>query len=455
LLKKLLVSGILITSDALLLYAIFYMAVILRRILAPLIEPLYIIDVTLEWQTALPIAQVGILVGIVIFFFQGLYPGYGLTAVKELERMSKSVTLIFFLLAAIFYLNKPFQELPRSVLIVAWALALGILPVAHFVLRNLLSRCSWYGVPVVVYGDGEWAKQVSKSLRSVRRLGWHPQTIFPLQDIGKGDPAVQTQVLIIAASMDYPIVKYARILNQQFQKVILVREADKFGSFWVEPRDLDGNLGLEYSYHLMKNEVIGAKRCIDILVSLFLLVILSPLLVFLAALIAIESPGSPFFYQERLGQNQRRFRVLKFRTMFLNAEQQLEKFLQDNPEARAEYEEFHKLRHDPRVLRVGKWLRRFSLDEFPQLWNVLRGEMSLVGPRAYMPSELGDIGEYAPVILRVKPGITGWWQVMGRHQVSFQQRLQKDEYYISNWSLWMDFYILMKTVWVVLTAGGA
>jgi undecaprenyl-phosphate galactose phosphotransferase len=104
---------------------------------------------------------------------------------------------------------------------------------------------------------------------------------------------------------------------------------------------------------------------------------------------------------------------------------------------------------------VGKWLRIFSLDEFPQLLNVLRGEMSLVGPRAYMPSELGDIGEYASVILRVKPGITGWWQVMGRHQKSFRQRLQMDEYYISNWSLWMDIYILMKTVWVVLVGSGA
>ncbi|MGB7537216.1 MAG: hypothetical protein WBM17_01635, partial [Anaerolineales bacterium] len=196
-LKKILVSGILILADALLLFAIFYLAVILRRILAPLIQSFYIIDVSLQWETALPIAQVGILVGIVIFFFQGLYPGYGLTAVKELERMSKSVTLIFFLLAAIFYLNKPFQELPRSVLIVALVLALGILPVAHFVLRNFLSRFSWYGVPVVVYGDGAWAKQVSSSLRSVRRLGWHPQTILPLQDIGKSNPTVQTQVLII------------------------------------------------------------------------------------------------------------------------------------------------------------------------------------------------------------------------------------------------------------------
>jgi Undecaprenyl-phosphate galactose phosphotransferase WbaP len=454
-LKKILVSGIFILADTVLLFAIFYLAFVLRGILAPWIRFLAIIDTSVPWEAALPIARVGILVGVTTFFFQGLYPGYGFTAVKELERMSKSVTLIFFLLSATFYLNKPFQELPRSVLVRAWILALGILPVAHFALRNLLSRCSWYGVPVVVFGDGEWARQVAQSLSSVRRMGWHPQTILPLEEIGKENPAVKSQVTIIAASMDYPVEKYARLLNRQFQKVILVREADKFGSFWVEPRDLDGNLGLEYSYHLIKNEVIWSKRFLDILGSVFLLLFLGPLLALLAALIAIESPGSPFFYQERLGQNRRRFRVLKFRTMFINAEQQLERFLQYNTKARTEYEEFHKLKHDPRMSRVGKWLRIFSLDEFPQLWNVLRGEMSLVGPRAYLPSELGDMGDYASVILCVKPGITGWWQVMGRHQKSFQQRLQLDEYYISNWSLWMDIYILMKTVWVVLAGGGA
>lgn len=453
--KKILVSGIFMIADALLLYAVFFLAVILRGILAPLIGFLVVIDVNLNWETALPIAQLGILVGIATFLFQGFYPGYGLTAVKELERISKSVTLIFFLLAAVFYLNKPFQELPRSVLLIAWVLALGILPVAHFALRNILSRFSWYGVPVVIFGDDEWAQQVSRSLCSVRRLGWRPQAILPLHEMEKEHPTVQTQVMIIAASLDYPIEKYTRILNRHFQKVILVREADKFGSLWVEPRDLDGNLGLEFSYHLLGNTAIWSKRCLDILGSLVIFVIICPLLVILGLLIAIESPGPVVFFQERLGQNMRRFRVLKFRTMLNNAEPLLEKFLQENTLARAEYEKYHKLRHDPRVTRVGKWLRKYSLDEFPQLWNVLRGEMSLVGPRAYMPSELEEIGEYAPVILRVRPGITGWWQVMGRHQTSFRQRLQKDEYYISNWSFWMDIYIIMKTVWVVLTASGA
>ena len=140
--------------------------------------------------------------------------------------------------------------------------------------------------------------------------------------------------------------------------------------------------------------------------------------------------------------------------MVKNAEEILDTYLNNNPEAYAEYKEFHKLNDDPRITGLGKFLRKYSLDELPQLWNVLRGDMSLVGPRAYMPSELEDIGDFTDNILRVRPGMTGWWQVMGRHTTTFQARLRMDEYYISNWSLWMDLYIFYKTIWVVFGGTG-
>ncbi len=162
-----------------------------------------------------------------------------------------------------------------------------------------------------------------------------------------------------------------------------------------------------------------------------------------------------FFYQERLGEGFKRFNIIKFRTMTLDAKQRLSELLQKDSGARAEYQKYHKLTNDPRLTRLGKWLRRFSLDELPQLLNVLKGDMSVMGPRAYLPSELNEMGNYAPTILRIKPGLTGWWQVMGRHNTTFEQRLRLDEYYISNWSLWMDFYILLKTVWVVQSGKGA
>jgi len=448
--KNWLVSAIFILSDAAILYSIFRLATTLRNMLTPLLEGRIV-----AWQTVAPLAQLGILFGTIVFMIEGLYPGYGLTAVKELQRISKSVTLVFLFLAGVSYLNKPFQEFSRAFLLISWFLALALLPLGHFILRNIISRFSWYGAPIMVFGDGEWAQQIVDSLKQVRRLGWRPAMVLPINAIKHGMKNARFNVAIFAPSSDLSVDKYARILNQNFSKVILVKKTGGLGSVWVQPRDVDGQLGLEFHYNLFDRSARWIKRLMDLWMGLAFLILLSPLLGFLCLLIVLDSPGPVFFYQERLGKDVKRFKIIKFRTMAVDAEQKLSELLQNDPAARAEYRRHHKLADDPRLTRTGKWLRRFSLDELPQFLNVLKGEMSLVGPRAYMPSELNEIGDYAPVILRIQPGLTGWWQVMGRHGTTFEQRLRMDEYYISNWSLWMDFYILMKTVWVVLGGKGA
>ncbi len=444
-----LVSGIFIVNDAAILYGIFRLVAVLRNMLIP-----WLGGVDVVWEVVVPLAQLGILFGIVIFMIEGLYPGYGLTAVRELERMSKSVTLVFFFLAGVSYLNKPFQGFSRAFLLFSWFLALIILPLSHFVLRNIISRFSWYGIPVVIFGNGVLAQQIATSLKRVRRLGWSSTIILPIKAIEQEGKDTKMEIAIFAPSRGLPIDRYARILNQNFRKVILVRQAENLGSLWVEPRDLDGQLGLEFHYHLLEGYVGWIKRLIDLGAGLTILILLFPILAILSLIIVLDSPGPVFFYQERLGQGFKRFKVIKFRTMAVDAEQKLSELLQNDPVAQAEYEKYHKLTNDPRVTRFGKWLRRFSLDELPQLWNALKGEMSLVGPRAYMSSELEAIGDYAPTIFRIKPGLTGWWQVMGRHETTFEQRLRMDEYYISNWSLWMDIYILIKTIWVMIGGRG-
>ena len=140
--------------------------------------------------------------------------------------------------------------------------------------------------------------------------------------------------------------------------------------------------------------------------------------------------------------------------MYKDADKKLEEVLAADPEAFTEYQTYQKLANDPRVTRMGRVFRPYSLDELPQFINVLKGDMNLIGPRSYLPRELEIMGEYAQVILKVKPGITGWWQVMGRNATSFKERLQLDEYYISNWSIWLDIYIMIKTVWVLLRGEG-
>lgn len=189
-------------------------------------------------------------------------------------------------------------------------------------------------------------------------------------------------------------------------------------------------------------DVLGAAACL--LAGL-------PVLVSLGVLIRWDSPG-PILYRRRvLGVGGREFDAFKFRTMIVDADE----FLRQHPDLWAEYQKNIKLKNDPRVTRMGHWLRRLSLDELPQLFNVLRGEMSLVGPRMIAPEELARYGEFGAKRLSVKPGITGLWQVSGRQDLSYETRIRLDMEYVDNWSLWLDVRILLRTIPAVLKMSGA
>jgi undecaprenyl-phosphate galactose phosphotransferase len=176
----------------------------------------------------------------------------------------------------------------------------------------------------------------------------------------------------------------------------------------------------------------------------------------LVVLIRLESKGNAIFKQKRFGKNGKVFSCYKYRSMYQNGDEILREYLRNNPEEVAYYEIYHKYRNDPRVTKIGKILRASSLDELPQFYNILRGDMNLIGPRPYMLSEREKIGLYnEDIILKVKPGITGLWQVLGRNNLSFQERIELDKWYIQNWSLWIDFVIFMKTIKVVLSKVGA
>jgi lipopolysaccharide/colanic/teichoic acid biosynthesis glycosyltransferase len=182
-------------------------------------------------------------------------------------------------------------------------------------------------------------------------------------------------------------------------------------------------------------------------------------------LIKLDSPGPVFYSQERisldrrkkkrLGADTRKIFIYKFRSMYVNADQALATYLANNPQARLEWDRTQKLQNDPRCTRVGKWLRKFSIDEIPQLYNVLRGEMSLVGPRPIMTDQVKPYGQSIETYTGVRPGLTGFWQVSGRNTTTFQERARFDLYYVHNWSIWLDLYILARTIWVVLSRYGA
>lgn len=197
------------------------------------------------------------------------------------------------------------------------------------------------------------------------------------------------------------------------------------------------------------------SRAIDIVGALLILTVAFPFLLILAALLLLDSPGPLFFAQQRIGRDGRAFPCLKFRTMCRNADQALQLHLAASNAARAEWARDHKLRDDPRITRLGKIVRKLSLDEFPQLINILRGEMSLVGPRPIIRSEAIRYGRYFDEYCRVKPGLTGLWQVSGRNNVTYRRRVSLDCYYVRNKNVLMDLMILFRTIPAVLSAKGS
>ena len=213
----------------------------------------------------------------------------------------------------------------------------------------------------------------------------------------------------------------------------------------------------KYTEVLVKNEPNKIiKRTIDIIGAIVGIVFLIPLTIGIAiAKVILKDKGPIIYTQNRIGKDGKVFKMYKYRSMVVGADEILEKYLAENEEAREEYKINKKLKEDPRVTKIGKFIRETSLDEFPQFINVLKGEMSLVGPRPYLEREIEDMGNYYPQIIALKPGVTGFWQVSGRNDVTFKDRLEMDREYYNTRSLKLDFKLLIKTVSKVFNKEGA
>ena len=193
------------------------------------------------------------------------------------------------------------------------------------------------------------------------------------------------------------------------------------------------------------------KLAIDYALALPGLLLIAPLFILLAILVKLDSPGPVFHRRRVLGQDGRVFDAFKFRTMYVNGDEILARY----PKLRQELDKNYKLKCDPRVTRVGTFLRKFSLDELPQLLNVLARDMSLIGPRIIAPDEISKYGQYGPALMTVMPGLTGLWQVSGRSNTTYDERVSLDMHYITEWSVWLDIKILLRTIPAVLKGDGA
>jgi exopolysaccharide biosynthesis polyprenyl glycosylphosphotransferase len=273
-------------------------------------------------------------------------------------------------------------------------------------------------------------------------------------------PVLAHRLKIPYAVVAMPGVDSAKLLQiverigGKFSHLLIIPDLFGFATLGVPAKNLGGILGVEVRQQLLLPGPRLAKRIMDVALTCFGGMFVMPFLLLIAALIKLDSKGPVFYTQKRLGRDGEFFKAYKFRTMHGDGEERLKTILDADPALRAEYEIYHKLRKDPRVTRVGRILRKFSLDEFPQLLNVVLGDMSLVGPRPYIERELTEMSGQEKIILRAPPGMTGMWQVSDRNATSFAQRCQIDVYYVRNWSPWLDIHILAKTFGVVIKGSG-
>lgn len=395
---------------------------------------------------------------------------------EETRAVLRACTFAAVFAVALSFAEHTADTLSRLVIAGIWLATLIVVPLARYYTKRLLLHAGVWGKRVLIVGGGETAVQVYERIRTNPVLGYEPVAFVDDDPERRGreqhglpvcGPLSAIPELTQRFAVKDVVIAMPQLPREQLLHLVSVCEGhiesirvvpDMFGlaSAGVEAEDLDGVLLLHMRWNLAKPWNLALKRAFDLLAATVTTLLLAPVLALVALAIRLDSPGPVFFLQNRLGRGRRSFQCIKFRTMYLDAEERLRAYVANHPESQAEWEQFAKLKtFDPRVTRVGWLLRRVSLDELPQLMNVLRGQMSLVGPRPYLPSETARMGDSVDTILKAPPGITGLWQVSGRNQLTFAQRLRLDEYYARNWSLWMDVVVLAKTIGAVLRRDGA
>lgn len=397
-----------------------------------------------------------------------LYPGAGLSPVDELRGIVRSTFLAVICLSAMNVAFGQFHRIEFAVFACAAVSIAVLLPVVRFAARMCLSRMSWWGTRALLVGS----RQDCDYVRS-RSQVWRKSGIILADSICVPESANQNRdrarqidatadVLRLACRRRAPMVAFA---SPHLQSVAS-RLSLQFPSLvWVDhaPADVNGDasdlvslFSSRVSRPLLRFTPRLVKRCLDLAICIPGLIVLALPMAAIAVAIKICSPGPVFYGPIRIGRHGEKFRSWKFRSMVPNAEEVLQQKLASDPEARREWERDVKLKSDPRIIPgIGNLLRSWSLDELPQLWNVLLGEMSLVGPRPIATYEIVRYQEQYYEYTQMSPGITGLWQVSGRNNTTFSTRVLMVQQYATNWSLWLDAWILAKTPIVVITKHGA
>jgi len=421
----------------------------------------------------------------VVYPLFGLYPGVGLNPILEFRQSAIAASLVYgILIIAGTTLGVQqnwqlgaLQNFEIWVLVLGWIIAFIFAPLFRLTIRRVVASKGWWAQPILIIGDGQVASEAFHSVERTRLHGLRPAGIVGDPNEHWGDDS-QAQQYFLGALDELPEIAesqraYWALLTPRYlskaavnlvgavvPNVIMLPESDFIPCLWNRPQEIMGRSALHVQERLLLPMPRLLKRTLDIVLVSMIGIVISPLLFSLAVLIKLTSHGPIFYRQRRIGYRGKIFSMWKFRSMICDADRKLEEYFEKHPELQEIWEREHKLKNDPRMTRVGRVMRKWSLDELPQLWNVFCGDMSLVGPRPIVDSEEGraylrDHAEEFSQYVRVVPGITGLWQVSGRNLTTYQERVRLDNYYVRNWSPWLDIYILLKTFRAVVMCHGA
>jgi len=472
--KAIFFGSALAATDILSLWLSFCLAYVLRRQALPNIlsisqEPLGFAFLA---KTNFTLAASLILL---IFLFDKLYT-QRFAFWEETRYVLKAIVLSFIALMLIIFISRRYESFSRAVIIFTCLFSTVLIPVMRFLIKNIFYSFAALRRKIFILGTNHLGSLVAKEISRNKILGYEIAGFLTeeKEKIGQsieGYPVIgeisefetlskQHQVKeIIVALSGHSRNDLLQLLGHFEEKVESIRIIPTIGDIFsagVKIEILGDILSLTVPRNLFKPNQLIVKSIFEFVITSMITLVLSPVLLIISLAIKLDSPGPIFYIQKRLGKDKKIFDLIKFRSMYVDGDQKLAVYLEKNPEAKREWETYRKLRgYDPRVTRVGRVIRKYSLDELPQLFNFFKRDLNLVGPRPYMPEELEKMGDKSKTISRVKPGITGLWQVRGRNLLTFNERLILDEFYIRNWSLWLDIVILIKTIKAVITREGA
>ncbi len=384
------------------------------------------------------------------------YPGMALSPVEEFRRL----TLTTFGVGTLFYAYLAFYG--KTTPVPGWVILLTVLlnilgaQPARNALRRTLRLLKVGQIPCVLVGPAQETEYLKEILESSSHSGVAVKGTFSRTTEASWFARKQNIKHVISCQ---PLRVFRAAIVEflsWFSVLVSLPEPRVFPIAMMHPVEFGGYGGLEFANQLRQKGMRGAKHLTEVVLALLAVAFAClPCLVIISVLLVTMGPRGVFYRTQRQGRRGKTFMMWKFRTMVLDADERLAEILAADPARAQEWQETHKLKDDPRVTRFGAWLRKTSLDELPQLLNVIRGEMALIGPRPITEREIPKYAEYYGFITMVKPGVTGLWQVSGRSDTDYASRVALDLYYAQNWSLWLDLWIFIRTFHIVLLQKGA